>query len=306
MKWTDASRLETYQLCPRRYYFKYEKRLIPKDHPPNASAVFGLGIHAAMDTIYSGDFAEYVPCSHSAPLVPETEFCIYCQPNQGQIRKMFEKFLVLFPPGLEVRVYTQHLGLLLITRYIEKWRNDPVKEGTFGVEATFSVSLGGIPYVGRIDLLTIWDRVKYVIDHKTKSRITDNFVRGFKLDAKMTGYMWAVSELLQEPVHKSLINTILVANNITPNSFARFETSRTPSDIQQWQDNALALLDDLTRDKDRDFFPLDSQACFSYNRECEFYRICTATANPDGAIAQFYDVKPESDFPHGLGKEDDE
>ena len=104
--------------------------------------------------------------------------------------------------------------------------------------------------------------------------------------------MWAVSELMREPVHKGMINTLLVTNNITANSFSRFETSRTPSDIAQWQKNALRILADITRDMNRDFFPMNSQACFNYNRECEYFRICTATAHPENAIAAFYDVKP--------------
>jgi hypothetical protein len=218
---------------------------------------------------------------------------------------MFNEFLKQFPKELEFKVYTQHLGLLLIARYLERWQRDPLREGTIGVEVTFSVSLGGIPYVGRLDLLALWDKLMYVTDHKSKSRITDNFIRGFKLDAKMTGYMWAVSELMQEPIHKGMINTILITNNITHKSFTRFETSRTPSDIAQWQDNALRILEDLTRDKARNFYPMNSQACFNFNRECEYFRICTATAHPENAIAQFYDVKPESELPTGLGKDDD-
>jgi hypothetical protein len=268
--------------------------------------MFGVGLHGGLASIYTGDYAEYVPCIHNEPPSQEDGFCQYCRPNEGLIRKMFNEFLREFPKELEHKVYTQHLGLLLIARYLERWQRDPLRDGTIGVEVTFSVSLGGIPYVGRLDLLATWDKILYVTDHKSKSRITDNFIRGFKLDAKMTGYMWAVSELMQEPVHKGMINTLLVTNNITANSFSRFETSRTPTDIAQWHDNALRILDDITRDQAREFFPLNSQACFSYNRECEYFRICTATAHPENAIAAFYDVKPESELPSGLGREIDD
>lgn len=306
MRWTDASRIELYQSCPRRYYHKYVLRLVPKEQAPSTSAMFGVGLHGALASIYVGDFAEYVPCVHNEPPSQEDGFCIYCRSAGGQIRKMFNEFLKEFPKELEHKVYTQHLGLLLTAKYLERWQRDPLRDGTVGVEVTFSVDLGGIPYVGRLDLLATWDKIMYVTDHKTKSRITDNFIRGFKLDAKMSSYMWAVSELMQEPVHKGMINTVLVANNITRDSFSRFETSRTMSDIAQWEDNALRILDDISHDSARDFFPMNSQACFSYNRECEYYRICTATAHPENAIAAFYDVRPESDLPSGLGREIDE
>ena len=179
-------------------------------------------------------------------------------------------------------------------------------EGVFAVEATFSVSLGGIPYVGRVDLLTRWDKINYVLDHKSKGRFNDTFVRTFKLDGKMTGYLWAVSELLQEPVHNGIINGILVAPTITPNSFVRFITNRTPSEIEQWQQNALAILDDITRDKNRDFFPMDTGSCFAYGRECEYYRICAAPKSRVVTISQFYLTKPESLVPFGLEEVSDE
>jgi hypothetical protein len=303
MSWTDASRLETYQSCPRRYYHKYILRLVPKEIEASPSAAFGLGIHAGLESIYKGDFAEYVPCLHLAERVGD--LCIYCEKAEGQIRKMFNEFLKTFPPELEHRVYTQHLGLLLLARYLEKWKEDPLREGTMGVELTFNADLDGTPYVGRLDLLGSWDKVIYVTDHKTKSRITENFVRGFKLDSKMTGYLWAVSELLGEPIRNSLVNTVLVANNITANSFLRFISSRTETDIAQWKDNARRVLDDVERDVARGYFPMNPNSCFSYNRECEYYRICTASANPEGAIAQFYDIKPESDIPRGVETDND-
>jgi hypothetical protein len=304
--WTDASRLDLYQTCPRRYYHKYILRLTPKDKSASPSASFGLGLHAGLETIYNGDGAEFITCEHFGPPV-EGDLCLYCQSNGGKIRKMFQEFLRLFPVELEYKVYSQHLGLLLLVRYLEKWRSDPLRDGAYGVETTFSWPLGGIPYVGRVDLLAYWDRVNYVTDHKSKSRITDNFVRGFKLDAKMTGYIWAISKIMDVPAPSGMINTVLVANNITPNSFARFITSRTPADIAQWQDNTMRVLDDISRDTDRNYFPMNSNACFSYNRECEYYRICTATNNPEGAIEQFFDVRPESDLPTGISRElDDE
>jgi hypothetical protein len=305
VKWTDGSRIETYQLCPRRYQFKYELRLIPREVSPSAPMTFGLGLHAALEAIYMGHGPEYVPCDHNAPPTGEG-LCVYCKPNKGQIRRMFNDFLRAFPPSHEQKVYTQHLGLLLITRYLEKWQKDPLADGVFAVEATFSADLGGIPYIGRVDLLTRWDSINYVLDHKSKGRFNDTYIRTLKLDGKMTGYLWAVSDLLGEPITSGIINGILVAPNITPNSFVRFITQRTPAEIDQWQQNALALLDDMTRDKNRDFYPMDTASCFAYGRECEYYRICASPKNRHVTISQFYSEKPEQLVPFGLEEPTDD
>ena len=302
MSWTDASRLETYQNCPRRYQHKYIHRLVPKEVLPSPSASFGLGIHAGLESLYKGEGADYEPCRHYGPPVSEAT-CLYCQQNEGKIRRMFQAFLEQFPPGLEERSYTQHNGLLLLTRYVGKYQNDPLRDGCMGVELTFNESLEGVSYVGRIDLMTIWDGVHYVVDHKTKGNITDGYIRSLKLDAKTTGYLWAISTITNQKVSNCMINIMRVSSNIDNKSFARPVTSRTETDIQQWKDNALRVLDDIARDEARDYFPMNSNSCFSYNRECEYYRICTATANPEGAISQFYDVKPPSEVPSGLSRE---
>src|SRR5215510_1528270 len=274
MKWTDASRLETYQLCPRRYYYKYEMRLVPKEITPASSASFGLGIHAGLELVYKGKGADYEPCRHYGPPTVEDR-CLYCQQNDGQIRRMFQAFLREFPLGLEQRAYTQHNGLLLLTRYVGKYNNDPLDEGCMGVELTFSESLEGIPYVGRIDLMSVWDKIVYVVDHKTKSLITDGFLRSLKLDSKTTGYLWAVSEITGERVNNCIINIMRVSSTIDSKSFARPVTSRTETDFTQWKDNTLRLLDDIARDQNRQYFAMNPNSCFSYNRECEYFRICT-------------------------------
>jgi len=60
--WFDASRVDLYLTCPRRYYYRHELHLLPNTGGNTDALIFGTAIHAALETHYHGTGWDMVPC----------------------------------------------------------------------------------------------------------------------------------------------------------------------------------------------------------------------------------------------------
>jgi PD-(D/E)XK nuclease superfamily len=286
----SASRVDTFNLCPRKYFYKYERNLAPAEEAVDLPIAFGDGIHRSLATLYLGTAFDYVQC-------PCGTFCDFCKARP--IQRIAAEFLARYPADPDdVRdPRTRIRGLELIAAYVSKWRRESFR--VLAVEVPFELELQpNLRYVGKMDLLVEQEGLVFPIDHKTTSRTGYLFDAQFKLSVQISGYVVIASVLTGQPVYQAMINGIRVAGKIDPDvTFFRQTTSRTPEDIAEWEDHIRDVHRLIQQFRWSRFPKAAPYACVAYNRLCEYYQLCTAgAATREHLMESAYKPRPEYDL----------
>jgi len=282
--------VDTFNLCPRKYFYKYELNLAPTDEGPDLPIAFGDAIHRALATLYLGTAFDHVQC-------PCGTFCDFCKARP--VQRIAAEFLARYPADPDdVRdPRTRLKGLELIAAYLGKWRREPFR--VLAVEVPFEIELAdNLKYVGKMDLLVEQEGLVYPVDHKTTSRTGYLFDAQFKLSVQITGYVVLASIITGQPVHQAIINGIRVSGKVDPDqTFLRQITTRTPEDIQEWEDHIRDVHRLILQFRWTRFPKAAPYACVAYNRLCEFYQLCTSgKATRDVLMQTAYKPRPEYDL----------
>ena len=286
----SASRVDTFNLCPRKYYYKYELNLQPAEETTDLPILFGDAIHRALATVYLGTAFDHVQC-------PCGSFCDYCKARP--IQRIAATFLQYYPadPDDTRDPRTRLRGLELLAAYLGKWRREAFR--VLAVEVPFELDLDQeLRYVGKMDLLVEQEGLVFPLDHKTTSRTGYLFDAQFKLSVQISGYVVIASILTGQPVHQAMINGIRVAGKIDPDqSFFRQTTTRTPEDIEEWQDCIRDVHRMILQFRWSRFPKAAPYSCVAYNRLCEYYQLCTSGTQTRELLMQTaYKPRPEYDL----------
>lgn len=279
--WLDGSKIDLLNLCPRKFFYRHERHLVPRvDHFIADAANFGIAIHKGLETLHLSRSAfERVSCP-----CPTMEGCDICRGER--IPEFIAHFLLHYPtdPVNPKDARTRRRGVEILIAYLERYRNEGCT--TLAVEIPFSIPFThgegevAFEYLGRIDRIVKSHANDKVLpsDFKTTSRFGDLFDSQFKLSVAQTGYMVAVESILGVPVDSSLIDAIRVTTRISPEeSFMRFETYRTPEEKDEWHQEVWDAWERVKRYRESGFWPKAAPfACNAYMRRCEYWGLCTS------------------------------
>lgn len=269
LEWYDASKISMYRLCPRKFSYRYEQELVPLA-PPSTPMQFGSAIHKALEFIYHGDPRQ----------------------KENGLFKFAKVFCDSFPKELEDRFYTQEVGQELLACYLLKWTKEDFTvlavEQPFHLEMPGIASLAGFTYAGRMDLVVRMDGKIYPWDHKTTSHFGDHFEKGFKLDVQMTGYIKAnLASHPGEAAYAAVINAMRPTKTISPDCFVRKITTRSPEELVEWEDELRVTVEQIRMSRATNKWVKHAPtACFTYNRTCEYYNLCTSGESQREAITE--------------------
>jgi hypothetical protein len=198
-------------------------------------------------------------------------------------------------------IRTVDRGLDMLAQYLMKWRREPFK--VIAVEVPFELdwrvdtgpsTVIDFKYIGRIDLIVEQDGIIMPVDHKTTTRFGMVFDTSFKLSGQFTGYMRAAEQKTGRPVFTALANALRVTTKIEDASFARIYTSRTPEEFDRWESGIAYAARQIEEMRSARFWPLNAPfACGAYNRVCEYYPLCIASAQTRETLKHTaYEVLP--------------
>jgi len=256
--WYDASKINEFRTCPQKYYDHYVKGLVTEEISHHLK--FGIGIHASLESLYKGTFHELIP--------HESEFA-----KGGEIRRGLALFLDTFTKEYESSYKTQLSGLEILACYIRKYREEPFD--VQAVEQTFCLDFGTFYYVGKIDLIVLWDGKTMPTDHKTTSRFGPQFESQFKVDTQISGYITAVRRLLDPKCDSAMINALRITKVIDPaESFMRRITTRQSWELEAWEEELRHTIKEIEASMETGQWPRDGQRCFDYNSMCPYYNLC--------------------------------
>lgn len=288
-EWLDSSKVSEFQLCPRKFYYRHERHLVPYEHDASINwanpMTFGSGLHAALASYY--DNSAFVESTCPCP-----DICVYCEGKK--IPRILAQFLIHYPddPTDDRDPRTRDRGLLIIREYLKKWGREPFK--VIGTEMSFALEFEGFNYIGRVDLLVEEDGKIRPDDHKSTTRFGMMFEQQFKVSHQMTGYMQGVAKALGIDITEGEINALRVTANISEDSFLRLTTTRTPEDFEEWHREVEEIFLDIKRCREREWWPKHAPyACSAYNRTCEYYNLCASGASArEEMIKRSYIVQP--------------
>jgi hypothetical protein len=276
----DNSSLETFGLCPRKYYYKH---VLSLEAPLEAEPLtFGSAIHEALFLYYS-----HVGLAKNMDDVKHEAF------------KAFVKRATVDNSQIPITLsddskYSVEWGVYILEKYFEYYKDEPYTplrdpSGNPYLELGFALDCHTGVFVGRIDGIfrdKTTDEI-YVMDHKTTTyQLNTAYWDQFYPNNQVSGYLWAVQELLGIRPSGFIINAIRTyqfkrgdENTIGNKIFSRLITQRTPEQLQQrarqisWQMRIVEECKSLGLDG---FVQNAPTACGIYNRRCPYTSLCIA------------------------------
>jgi len=292
---TDSSKLEEFETCPRKYFFRYRYGWTPDR--PSLDLVHGEAWHEGKRQLYlakgkTGSYndgfeaaiAEYLKCY--AKYYGEEEWSWNSPKNPDGARLGFSTF-------------------------IEENDEDVFKLIGAEIHGTVPVSEKYV-LVAKLDTLIETNEGIMVIDHKTsKNSLSEIFIDEYQMKLQFNTYsLMGLVYCLSMGYKPGDFQGVLINHAAFKESkklgktveCTRFSIKKTVDQLEQYMQEAEQLIEliewnDATLRKDRDdelvmlAFPRRTQSCTKYFRRCEYYDMCRYFTNP----LRFLD-KPQAGF----------
>lgn len=162
--------------------------------------------------------------------------------------------------------------------YFDHFSDDPVStvilaDGKPAVEHSFTLPVDdGIYFAGHLDRLGEYSGKAYVTDNKTTgATLSSHYFNQFSPDMQMSMYTFAGKAIFGIPVSGVIIDAAQIAVGFT--RFERGFTFRTESQLNEWYDDTMHLIEDIRHHTKEGHFPKKLTACGNYGG-CEFRGVC--------------------------------
>lgn len=281
--WIDASKVDCLNMCPQKYFWRYEAHL-KGIHEDISALTFGGAIHSSLELLYKNEAFNLVQCPDCA--ISQAAGCAYCKGST--IPAIAAAFLAGYPTDPEDprNARTRSRGLEMLEVYLIKWGREPFK--VLAVEQPFELEMGDFRYVGKMDLIVQRNDSIRPLDHKTTSFLGNNFEKGFKLSSQISGYIKACQVTTGEEVWDGEINALRITTRIDPDqSFFRMTTSRTPEELDRWQWDVTDAMRRIREYRQIGTWPRNAPySCTAYNKLCEYYQLCTTGVDVQNTLRE--------------------
>jgi len=145
-----------------------------------------------------------------------------------------------------------------------------------------------IEWTGIIDMLAEVNGDIYVVDHKTTSILSQDFFDGFEIAMQPTGYFAAMQVAFPDlPIKGFMANVLACRKPVAaltksgrPTTSKPFEPHRRQYHYADWHVNefkqdALALVEELFANVTNKFFPRKTQWCIAKYGKCPYFDVCS-------------------------------
>lgn len=272
---TDNSTLEKIITCPRSafHYFVQKREMNGRKDSLN----FGQGMHHGMAAHYL-DFALNGYTSKEG--------------QDNAIKAIISHFEA--NPQDSETFRTVDRAIDMYHKYVKKYPAEPFTIASNNtipcVEIPFAVPIGQIEdvpiiWTGRIDSVILWDRLLWIMDHKTTSIFGGTYFEQFRNASQFIGYCWAYEQVTGLKVNGVLINA-LALRKITPTGkpveFERERIEYNRDQIDTWQYNTMLIIKTflgycLEQENafSGDNFPEHTAWCHGKYGTCQYFEVCT-------------------------------
>lgn len=280
LRFFDNSTLDTYRVCPRKFYFRHVRNFeTTGTRPP---LIFGSAIHSAMDAIWAG-----AKTYNDKELLELAIFAFLKVWKENKMEELEEFDLFPRTPGR---------ALSILEAYIERYGHFLRDIELIAIESPFIVPLNlddeTVGYVGKLDKI-FKDRYGIqIVDHKTASSMSTSWTNSFSPNGQMDGYLHAGHTTYGEEFHGVIIDGILV--NKTKIDFMRIPLQRQSSQLDAWSWEVSNLIDQIELNEEwlteylesgerltyLPAFPKCTTSCTQYFGTCPYLDLCKFWDNP--------------------------
>jgi len=306
-RYYDNTRLSEFKRCPRKFYFRHVRDLIPE----GASAVplvFGSAWHNAMDTLW-GDFAGAQGQNLTPSQVGEHAYEAFMEKWIEEGLPPMEELTGILSMKLkdlddDQRQYAMRNPMTakeMLYEYAEERQSFLTSKdfSLISIEQPFAVPLDPsddtLFYVGRMDKVFRWRGDVYIGEHKTTSAyklggpFRPAFLESFSPDAQIDGYLHAGHMLYGEELKGVWVDAALVHKTVH-NGFKFIPIERQTAQLDAWlwevrnwvdlvEGNASAL--GGSQEPYMASYAKNTNSCWDFNKSCEYMYLCKMWANPE-------------------------
>lgn len=292
----NASSLSVLQGCPRKAEYLLHRGLVSSTE--SSATLFGSGIHAALEAYYLGELEErIIPPNFKENM----ELLAY-----GQLPDEMNEFLVYratkaftdrvaglsaLPPSDKRSIAN---GVWILYHYFKSWieGEDPYKvhvvNGEPFVERMLEAVILDTPELkivshGTIDVVFehLHTRQLAVCDHKTTSRLGQDFFNRLKPNHQYTGYLYLFNKNFGTQLDKFIVNGVEVKPKPktargTPPNFTRQVTTRSEEDFADYEKTVIYYTKQFLSWCESKEFPLGSVDTCAMWGGCQFLNVCSS------------------------------
>lgn len=264
----DYTSMSTFQACPKKYYYRMIRHLVPLTVAPALS--FGKAMHSALEVYYI-----FVNKGYEKHLAME-----------NGIRAFYEEYEDY--EGEERRTLAN--GEKVLRGYLDIYKNEPFKvigtEVGFAVDIEYRNSEGenkSFILCGRLDALIDWNGPLYVLETKTTAQLGYGFFNAFEMSQQMDGYLWGATLTNGKKIMGVLVNALEVWKDVKKETaktkkledhFARDPQTRSDFELQEYRQDMGHWVEAILDAEKRNRFPRNKQNCFTYNSRCPYWDTC--------------------------------
>lgn len=290
----DHSSLEKFITCPvaARNYLVLGREARGR----NAPLVFGGAVHQGLESLLKSQsideqtsaIARYFLDNPLDSSYPDYRTAVVAQ----QVLQHYRQRALL--PDYEWTILTDLDTLPIIERAFE------LPLGVLELDETLHTATGEVfvsklhvAWSGRTDAIAECFGKRCVVDHKTTSILTPDYIQSYLIASQTIGYVWAAQQLwphlgvdhfclnliyLKKPTGSSGYERSLVERGPRGGdpslSFQRHYFRYTPERVEQWTANTLAIVSDFIHCLARNFFPVHTAWCVNKFGMCPYYEAC--------------------------------
>lgn len=166
-----------------------------------------------------------------------------------------------------------------IVWYVDQFENERISvvtlaDGRPAVEHSFSFAVDdGYFFAGHLDRLVEYANDLYVMDQKTTgAALSAYYFNQFSPDIQMSMYTFAGKAIFNMPVKGVIIDAAQIMVGFT--RFERGFTFRTQSQLDEWYDDTMWLIENTRKATLEKHFPQNKSSCGNYGG-CEFRSVCS-------------------------------
>jgi hypothetical protein len=276
--YVDASSLNEFKICPRRYYYSIVLGKQPMEESYHLT--FGILLHKAAELYHLYRFTEQL--EHEDALRKVVRWAMQASWDKEANRP--------WTSGNDNK--NRYTLIRTIVWYLDKYQEDELrtailKDGRPAVELSFSIDSGYTAFTGeeftlcgKLDRIVTFKSEYYVADIKTtQSTLSDYYFRKYTPDNQVTMYSLAGSWAFDIPVQGVIIDGCQIA--ITFSRFERGLVERTEEQLVEWHEELGHWLNRMNGCAERNVWPRNDSACGIYGG-CPFRTVC-GQRNPDAA-----------------------
>ena len=280
----DNSSLTRFMTCPRKFYYSNTEKLTEEKEGEALTA--GSACHEYLQAMWAGKsqddcmdaFVDYIKRPTSADIDIRID-------EETSGKRGGQKYSV------EWLLFILELYYKRFPIYNEEFEVVTNAQGKPYLETGFAIDVGqNKVFTGKIDAIVRMKKTGrlWIVDHKTTQKILNDFYfKTYTLHNQITGYLWAVRELLGEEPEGCIINALRIAqlkrgtvDALVEKIFCRAQTFRKPAQIQEREyevSTMISIIASLASQGKHAFYKNAPDGCNAYYRDCEFLPLCMSS-----------------------------